>query len=107
VDIEETLQGAGFIYDHERTSWFNRSARKFFSGDAVAIMTQAGLMARIAEPVSEGQFWFYFNFVPTDRKICAEILAKMNLAHLIPVVKFRFPGRRDDCGSGANNREAN
>jgi hypothetical protein len=41
VDIEdtlkaaETLQAAGFIYDHERASWFNRSARKSFSGDAV------------------------------------------------------------------------
>ena len=62
----EILEAAGYRYNFTRMVYFNQTARKVFSVEAVEDNTEDWLQDRIAEENGDRGWCFYFNKRPSD-----------------------------------------
>jgi hypothetical protein len=83
----EILENAGFVENHIRGLWFNRSTRMIFSHELVRDHKIGWLKSKLQEQVPEDQFWFYFNAPPARPDECQRILQEMGLSGLTAIVK--------------------
>ena len=73
----EMLENAGYAYSFDRLSYINRRERKVFSVEFVQDHDEAELSRRINEPVSAGEWRFYFNTEPSP-SVKIEFLRHIN-----------------------------
>jgi hypothetical protein len=62
----ELLEHAGFVYNFDREVYFNRTARKIFSVEAIEDHDPTWLRSCIEEDNGSTEWRFYFNSPPSD-----------------------------------------
>jgi hypothetical protein len=87
VDNEEVLRAAGFVQIHERALWVSRDRRMAFSHEVLRDHDSQWLKDMLADKVPETEFVFHFNEAPKDPKVCREILIRIGLTELQPLIR--------------------
>jgi hypothetical protein len=83
-----TLKAAGFRETPSYNLWIARDHRKAFSGEAISDYDSKWFASSLAESVPENEFWFYLSFQSAGSlQGCQEILSKLHLDHLTPVIR--------------------
>lgn len=87
TERERILAGRGFRREDRTDSWFNRSARKAFTHNAIRDYPQNFWALALKEIPPAGDFYFYFVFEPDSGAGCERNLRQWSLPGLKAVIR--------------------
>ena len=87
ISKQEILQDAGFKQMPQRLMWIDPNRRQAFSEITISDHGEDWLKSWLTQAVPDTEFWFHFRSVTDEtRKDCDEILARLRLRTLTPVI---------------------
>ena len=88
MDNEQALRARGFLLMRKRMLWCNRGLRMAFSHEAARDHDARWLKDALAEQIPMTDFVFYFNEIPSDLRVCRDILNELGMPGLVPYVRL-------------------